>query len=155
MKKPIVLIGLLALALALSGCTQPEPVTTYQFVCSDGSVVSAVSQCQAGTEPDLDALCADYCETGPDPIPEYTEQYITGQINEANYCDTNNDCALAIRKCPFGCYILVNKSELDRINGLIDGHLQRCVLTCAKLDEFTCFEGKCKPVIFGDIWDSY
>ncbi len=155
MKKTIVLIGLIALALVLSGCTQPEPTVSYKFVCSDGTVVADASQCAPGTEPDLEELCADYCEEQNGIVQDYTADYVQEQIDAANYCSVKEDCAIATRKCPFGCYPMVNRSKLDEINELIGAYRQTCMLTCANMQDYACDEGKCKPVVFGEIWDSY
>jgi len=50
MKKTILLFGLLTFAIMLSGCTQPQTQPPYQYVCSDGTIVSNLSLCPSQEE---------------------------------------------------------------------------------------------------------
>lgn len=143
MKKEIFLIVFLFAAVALSGCAQPESVTVFKYVCFDGTIVEKPSDCPA--LPDVNCLeqCDDYCPAAP-VLPEISqEEFIQGQIEKANYCAIKEDCVLAERKCPFGCNILVNKNELDKINRMIGEYKQTCYLTCASLRYYGCDLNKC------------
>ena len=150
MKKKILIFGILILAIALSGCVETEPATpttVYKYVCSDGTMVDSAGLCPTDTGINLDIVCADYCEG---TVPEAnTAEYIKSEMAAANYCTVAEDCNVSDTKCPLGCYNLVNNTELDRINTLVDGFIQECVQTCTPLTEITCDEGKCMPVDVG------
>lgn len=74
-----------------------------------------------------------------------TEKYIQNEINKANYCETNSDCSLvANSKCPFGCYIFVNKEEVDRIDNLLKNFESQCVYSCVQNQDVECINNKCQ-----------
>lgn len=75
-----------------------------------------------------------------------SQGYIQRQIDQANYCETADDCADAGGKCPFGCYVYVNKEEVDRISDLIDSYESDCVYDCVMCLDVKCFEGKCEQI---------
>ncbi len=79
-------------------------------------------------------------------IPKYKESVISSEIEEANYCDIDSDCAYAGSKCPFGCYIYVNVDEVDRIKALVDSFESRCVYGCLRCDDVVCVNNRCKEV---------
>ncbi len=142
MKKEIFLIAFLFGAIALSGCTQPEPVTVFKYVCYNGTVVENPTGCPELPDVDCELSCPCSC---PLPVlPEMSqEEFIQSQMDKANYCSVKEDCVLAERKCPFGCNILVNKNELDKINRMIGEYKQTCNLTCASLRYYGCDLNKC------------
>lgn len=68
-------------------------------------------------------------------------------IDEANYCDTEEDCVDLGAICPFDCYILVNESEAEEVQSLIDDFLKHqtsiCFYSCISLGNIVCEEGSC------------
>jgi len=150
MTKKILIFGILILAIALSGCVESEPTTSgtvYKYVCSNGTIVDTPGLCPTEEEIDLDIVCVDYCEgTVPE---ENSVEYIKAEMAVANYCNVSEDCDVSDTKCPLGCYNLVNKTELDKINTLVDSFKQTCFQTCNPLTEIGCNEGKCVPIDVG------
>lgn len=48
---------------------------------------------------------------------EYLKKEITNLLNEANYCQKDNECKIISLSCPFGCHNLVNRSHnLDSVD---------------------------------------
>lgn len=150
MNKAIPLIGLLAFALALSGCTSEpaQSAAVYTYVCPDGSMVDSPALCQAVECIDCDQYCEDYC-AGIQSGNGLTAADVQAEIEAANYCEVKDDCVETNTKCPIGCYNLVNAAELDRINDLVGEFKQTCFQTCATLDDFDCVEGRCEPILPG------
>jgi hypothetical protein len=82
-------------------------------------------------------------------LPNTTEPYIKNQIEKANYCNVKEDCALAAAgKCPFGCYVYVNKDKADTITELIEAYVPRntCEYSCLQCLDVECKDNKCEPV---------
>lgn len=75
------------------------------------------------------------------------EKYIRNQIENANYCDTKDDCRRVNSKCPFDCYVSVNKNEVERINGLIKLYPRTCLYSCGPLKEVNCTDNKCQSQV--------
>jgi len=79
-----------------------------------------------------------------------SEKYIKSEIEKANYCTTADDCMLAaMGKCPFGCYVYVNKAEAERIKSLIEQYetapkIRGCEYLCAEMTRVECKDGKCE-----------
>lgn len=77
-----------------------------------------------------------------------TEKYIQNEINEANYCESDSDCGLVTNsKCPFGCYIYVNKNEVDKIDNLLKDYESQCIYGCVKNQGVECINNKCEEVL--------
>lgn len=75
------------------------------------------------------------------------ETKIRKEIELANYCEVQDDCVVVNSKCPFDCFVFVNKNESSRISELIDSYPSKCIYGCiAVVPELDCVEGKC-------IWD--
>ncbi len=75
-----------------------------------------------------------------------TEQGIKRAIVEANYCETASDCVDVGAKCPFDCYILVNKDEAPRIKKMVDGFPSKCEYSCIAISGVECKENKCQVI---------
>jgi hypothetical protein len=75
-----------------------------------------------------------------------TENYISDEIQKANYCQVDTDCADAGSKCPFGCYIYVNKKEINEINKLLKAYKSECVYSCINCPGVQCKNNQCVPV---------
>lgn len=74
------------------------------------------------------------------------ESNIKSAIEKANYCEIDSDCVDAGGKCPFGCYVYVNKNEAEQISKLIQSYDSKCVYGCASKPEVVCKNNKCKEV---------
>ena len=75
-----------------------------------------------------------------------SEGNIKKEIELANYCNAKSDCVDVGGKCPFGCYVFVNKNESQRIETLINSYESTCVYSCIALQGFDCVESKCQPI---------
>lgn len=75
-----------------------------------------------------------------------SEQGIKRAIVEANYCETASDCVDVGAKCPFDCYILVNKNEAPRIKKMVDGFPSQCEYSCIAIKGVECVENVCKVI---------
>jgi hypothetical protein len=75
-----------------------------------------------------------------------SETYIQKEITEANYCETDEDCVDAGGKCPFGCYIYVNKNDANRIKNLVSSYRSNCIYQCMYCPSVECKNNKCEPV---------
>ena len=78
-----------------------------------------------------------------------SESDVKDEIDAANYCTVTTDCADVGTDCPFGCNILVNASEAERIQELInDYHSGRpneeCMYDCVASYGIECRAGKCE-----------
>lgn len=80
-------------------------------------------------------------------IPKFKELNINFAIEKANYCEVDFDCADAGGKCPFGCYVYVNKNEVGHISRLIQSYDSNCVYGCVSNSTVICENKKCKKVL--------
>lgn len=71
------------------------------------------------------------------------ESKVQREIADANYCEAKSDCVDAGGKCPFGCYVFVNKNEAERIGNLIENYESTCTYSCIALESFDCVDNKC------------
>ena len=74
------------------------------------------------------------------------EAKIKSAIEKANYCEIDSDCADAGGKCPFGCYVYVNKKEVEQISKIINAYNSDCVYGCILCSDVICENKKCKEV---------
>ena len=66
-------------------------------------------------------------------------------IDDANYCTTADECVDIGSKCPFGCYILVNEAEADRVQRRLERFPTTCAYDCVVPGPITCTaEGRCE-----------
>jgi hypothetical protein len=72
-----------------------------------------------------------------------TESDIRDAIEDANHCSAVSDCVDVGTVCPFGCNILVNKSEAQRIRDMLDGYESTCAYDCAAPKGVACTGGRC------------
>lgn len=80
-------------------------------------------------------------------LPKIKELKIKSAIEEANYCEVDSDCVDAGGKCPFGCYVYVNKNEVDKISKLIQSYDSKCIYGCVSSSTVVCENRKCKEVL--------
>ena len=74
------------------------------------------------------------------------EARIRSAINDANYCETKDDCVFIGAKCPFDCYIYVNTAEADRIKEMVDGYASTCQYSCVQSFGVECRNKVCKAI---------
>ena len=79
-------------------------------------------------------------------FPKINESRIKSEITKANYCEVDSDCVDAGGKCPFGCYVYVNKNEVNRISQLIQSFNSMCFQGCLACPTVICENNKCKTV---------
>ena len=72
------------------------------------------------------------------------EDNIKKEIEKANFCTTKDDCGQVNSQCPFGCYVFVNKNEVDRINDLLNSYQATCIYNCVPLIDYDCITNKCE-----------
>lgn len=80
-------------------------------------------------------------------FPKLKESSIKSTIEKANYCEVDSDCVDAGGKCPFGCFVYVNKNEVEKISNLIQSYESKCVYGCVSESTVTCEDSKCKEVL--------
>lgn len=76
------------------------------------------------------------------PVADKREQ-IELAIDEANYCENDADCVVVTGQCPFGCYVLTNEAEADRIDTMMSSYESDCVYSCLPVQPVSCKENKC------------
>lgn len=74
--------------------------------------------------------------------PSFSE--IQKEIKIANFCGSDEDCAVIESKCPFSCDIAISANEVERIQDLIDGHKADCSETCSVPERTVCISNKCQ-----------
>jgi len=79
-------------------------------------------------------------------LPKIKELKIESEIKKANYCNVNSDCVNAGGKCPFGCWVYVNKNEVARVSELINSFDSNCVYGCVSCPTAVCENKKCQAV---------
>jgi len=77
-------------------------------------------------------------------------EQIREKISKANYCEKDEDCIIVEEfGCPFGCYNLINKKELETIRSLVKKYDEctggiRCLYKCpAPPESVGCENGVC------------
>jgi hypothetical protein len=75
-----------------------------------------------------------------------SEEQIKEEIVKANYCQTTDDCVDVGGKCPFGCYIFVNKDEAATIRPLVENYPSQCEYSCIAISGVQCIDNACRPV---------
>jgi len=85
------------------------------------------------------------------------------EINEIfdsyNYCESDSDCEYIVWKCPFGCYIPVNKSFINVSNLIINNYYmnnqeEKCVYGCVAMDKVFCENYKCVMKSNEESWEN-
>lgn len=73
-----------------------------------------------------------------------SDDSIREEIAIANTCTQASDCVDVGSYCPFGCDILVNASQADRIQSLLESHEDNsCAYDCAAISWISCEAGVC------------
>lgn len=72
------------------------------------------------------------------------EKEIDRAIEEAKYCEKKDDCAKIESQCPFGCWVVVNKNETERIRNMIHSYESYCAYGCTEPEGYDCIENKCQ-----------
>ena len=68
------------------------------------------------------------------------------EIDNANFCDTKDDCIDVESKCPFGCNIFVNKDQSSKIKDLIESYETNCMYKCRPSTGVDCIDNKCEEL---------
>ena len=76
-----------------------------------------------------------------------SEDTVREEIEAARYCDVESDCENIGGQCPFGCFIVVNQAESERILDLLEDyenwHTEECMYDCMILVGIACEAGQC------------
>jgi len=91
------------------------------------------------------ACCAGLAACGP------SESEVKDEIDAANHCSVVSECVSLGSDCPFGCYILVNAADAERIQELIDDYhsahaTEECMYDCVASYGTECRAGKCENI---------
>ncbi|HSU73024.1 MAG TPA: hypothetical protein VLJ21_04200 [Candidatus Binatia bacterium] len=76
-----------------------------------------------------------------------SERDIRIKIAAASVCTRDSDCVDVGAVCPFGCNIVVNKADADRIKALVYAYPSGCTYSCARVDRLQCISGTCRAVV--------
>jgi hypothetical protein len=90
----------------------------------------------------------------------FKQTYISYEIANSGECQEDLDCVVIGQKCPFGCSIIANTSNAERIKKLVYSFPSTCSLDCFWQEKASCEGGKCQvapaeaPVGSGiDAWE--
>jgi hypothetical protein len=76
-----------------------------------------------------------------------TERSFERAVEDANYCETAEECVELYPGCPLGCVVLVNEAEEADIQKMIDRydrqHRDTCIYDCAGLGAIRCENERC------------
>lgn len=76
-----------------------------------------------------------------------TEARVEDRLDEANYCESADECVEVYPGCPLGCVRLVNEAEVGDVQALIDRyhrqHRDNCAYDCVGLGPPRCEGGRC------------
>jgi hypothetical protein len=73
-----------------------------------------------------------------------SDDAIQDDIDESGYCAAASECVPVGPECPFGCDILVNVAEADRIRQLLADHEDSCYYDCQGPGTIACTDGRCE-----------
>lgn len=82
---------------------------------------------------------------GREPRIVDKEPVVMKEIERANFCQKDGDCAIVGSKCPFGCNIVVNKDHADRIGFIMESYKSNCIYNCVAAEP-KCVNRRCKTV---------
>lgn len=86
------------------------------------------------------------CANGDTTYTPTSEQGIKQELAKANYCESVSDCVDVGAKCPFGCYLYVNKDEAPRLKPMIEGFQSTCQYSCIAIKGVECVQNKCQVI---------
>lgn len=74
-----------------------------------------------------------------------SESDVRDEIRIAGRCLVATDCVDIGSYCPYGCSIVVQKDEADRMRHLLSAQAKNtCLYDCAVLKSITCEQGQCR-----------
>ncbi len=73
----------------------------------------------------------------------YAEKQINTLIESSKFCMVDSDCVLLSSKCPFDCYISVNKNHSKLIQEKIESFDSNCVYGCIMCSSSKCIDNVC------------
>jgi hypothetical protein len=101
-------------------------------------------------------------EDTPEVVPETTDtpqiaancealtQDLETSFADMNFCDSNDDCAVAVGSCPFGCYLFhnnkINFADYQTTLTAYQENCNPCTYRCAaapRANDRRCIEGRC------------
>lgn len=93
-------------------------------------------------------------EVPTEPIAETNCEVLTQDLEtsfaDMNFCNTNDDCAVATGSCPFGCYLFHNRkidfADYQPALTAYQENCDPCVYKCAaapQVNNRRCVEGRC------------
>jgi hypothetical protein len=77
------------------------------------------------------------CDGGP------SEAEIREEIELARRCQNDHECINLGSRCPIGCAITVNRSEAERILGLLRDLEASCTQDCSPVTRVVCEKSLC------------
>ncbi len=75
-----------------------------------------------------------------------SKESIQQEIDKARVCAADEDCVNVGSKCPFGCYVVVNKKDAESIRSLLKDYKEVCAYDCMALDKITCKDKQCTAI---------
>jgi hypothetical protein len=77
-----------------------------------------------------------------------SERSVERAIVDAGYCEVDADCVAISGECPFGCWVVINATEVDDIERRMERYRQQrvgaqCVYDCAPAGPVRCDAGAC------------
>ena len=77
-----------------------------------------------------------------------SQDHVEDALDDANYCDSPDDCIAIDPGCPFNCQTFINKAEKDDIDKLLARYHRRhdavtCAYECYDYDGLDCIQDKC------------
>ena len=77
-----------------------------------------------------------------------SETSVQSAIDDAKSCTTADECVDVGSQCPFGCNIVVNKTEEAHIRELLDQYAKSqvgsaCMYDCIMVGPIVCEAGQC------------
>ncbi len=76
--------------------------------------------------------------------------WVDAVIDESRHCSEAADCVDAGSQCPFGCYVIVNANEVDRVRDAFGQYAAACnekgsicEYDCGPLGGIDCVEDLC------------
>ena len=76
-----------------------------------------------------------------------SEARVEEHLEEANYCESAEECVAVYPGCPLGCSAWVNEAEVEEAEALIERyhgqHPERCAYDCIGEGPPRCESGQC------------
>ncbi len=90
-----------------------------------------------------DKLSKDF-NTDPQARLDARRDEIKKKIQEYGACREIGDCEAVESKCPFGCYVAVNKDKVEEMRTALRDYPDECANVCRLQKGTVCEDNKCK-----------